>query len=1199
MRSLLTVCLLASCVTAGGATMAGEWSARYACLENLTEEQKDKGWLPGWKVTFEDTERPVVRTEDNEPASCMGHVLLGCELEPLDPPPRQFYVVFEHQMSCSVARRAGSMTVRLLSKEAWDGLPTEPGTRVPLPRFGPGECLSTARYGPPGGEDVTEWSEWRSPNLAAGLVRTRGKPLVLTIGFTGFHASGREEARVRDVKIETNWKPPPPVVRERHYGLKTARTLHTEEELAQARANIEGFRSAKSLLDGIVAQAERWVAMSDDGLLDMIPPATVPRAFNVSIEGCPVHGKKIYEHGTYPWTIRPDKPYLIECPVGHETYPGNDFHAYLRSGHSDATALQGDYVDDGWGWVDPKGERRWFVGYACHWHWTKYVIPAVRALSRAYLLTGNPTFGHKGALMLAAIAADYPNFDYASQSRYGFLTQGRYHGKILNHIWETGTFQTLAEAYDNLWDHFDGDTDVQARLGKTGEEIRSMIEAQLLEEGIECTFSGKIQGNFGMHQLTLATAAVVRQHGPVEEWCRGILTCTDRGASHTGLNYALYNLVHRDGMPNETAPGYCFIWPSRIVAMAPVLRKAGIDLFQLPKMKSLVMAPLDLVCVGAFTPDVGDSGSVWGGIVGRSADVYQPAYHAYPDPRIFDWLREAGAVGEAGFRTYDSLFAPTIPRAESALPTPATRLMDGYGMALLCNERNTLGLSMYYGYRGGHSHFDTLGFDLYANGRKMMPDLGYPDFMNGFVSGIFTWSKNTISHNCVMIDRQRQTGNGPGRATVFAATGGVHAVEVSAPSAYPGCEDYRRGLVLVETGADTGYVVDVFRVAGGKEHHYSVHGPPGHAEVIGGTWTEPVPGTLAGKDVPVGLPYDDPVLGQPDYRGAFGGYRGSGFSHFVNVQHHEGGEWVAEYSHMRDERAKLHIRVLPAEGQEVMIADAQVSPVKHKELVKYVLARQGGPPGLSSLFVGVFEPFRDAPLIESVSHERLLDGILIEVRRGAELDRVLYRTAPESVLTAGADNTDGDIAVITRRDGKVVRAVLIGGRRLDANGVVVKHEPVTGTVAAVFPAERQAELAFGGPVQPGILLGKHLAFVHGERLVRHRVTGAEKQGGRIRVTLADDILIGRAKVASAKGDTISTPVAFTFPAVYPGCRAADESFGHFVEVVSVGSTIRLAQPFPEGVLADADEDGVTDIWLCSFGPGASVSLPSVTALLGQ
>ncbi|MBT3375323.1 MAG: hypothetical protein HN742_26700 [Lentisphaerae bacterium] len=1190
-----TAILLAFALPLATHVLAGQWTVRYAAFPSATEEQKDQGWVPTWTVDVEDAERPVFHMYDNETGSAMGHVLFGMPLEPFKRLPRQLRVRFELQMNCSTENRAGNMCVYLLSQSAWEKLSTEPGTRTPLPSFRASECFAKSAFRSPGNEDITEWQSWESTNLAAGLTRARGKPLVLAVGFTGFHASGKENAKMRNVTVDANSAPPPPVERTSQFPLKTARTLHTAEEIVQAQANVAASKAAASVQRNYAAKAKSWLERSDDEILALIPPATVPRAFNVSVNGCPVHGKAIYEFSTYPWILREDEPYVIECPVGHETYPSNDYATFLRSGFQAEDTLTGAHVDDGWGWVGPDSERYWLVGYACHWHWHKFVIPGVLALSRTYLLTGDPDCAHKGALMLATIAKDYPNFDYANQSRYGQLQGGRYHGKILNHIWETGTFRSLAEAYDNLWDVFDQDANLQAHFNTTGKALRGMIEAHLLEEGIEGIFSHKIQGNFGMHQSALATAAIVRQQGPVDDWLGEILTSTDRGAHHTGLNYALYNLVYRDGMPNETAPGYCSIWPNRIIGMASVLKKGGIDLFELPKLKSLVTAPIDLVCVDRFTPDEGDSGSVTGGIVGRNADVYQPAYHAYHDPRIYDWLETMDAAGDNSFRTYDSLFTPPIVPVDADTPIPTPRLMDGYGMALLCNNKNTLGLAMYYGYRGGHSHCDTLNFDLYAHGCKMMPDLGYPDFMNAYVSGIFTWSKNTISHNCVMIDRQRQTGNGPGSVELFMSVGGVHAVDISAPSAYPGCREYRRGLILIETGPDTAYVIDITQVAGGDEHHYSLHGPPGEFTILGGKWSEPAPGTLAGADIAVGVPYDDPVLGEPGYQGSFGPYKGSGFSHFTNVRTHQAGEWVAQYAHFSTPGSKLQLRVPAAEDQEILLADAQVSPLKHKEIVTYVLDHRQGE-DLSSVFVGLFEPFRRSPTVQAVRRHDVPDGVVIEVQREGATDTVLFRTGGDSPLSCDGISTNGRLAVVTRTGSQADRAILNGGTNLKAGELEIQHQPSSGKVVAIDPLNCSADVRFATAVEAGSLIGQFLGFSRGERTVWHRVTAAEPRGDAIRLNVADDLLIGRAKVGSVEGNTVKTPVAFTFPPIYPGCAAADETFEHIVGVKSVGTTITLSEPFPDGALTDDNDDGVTDIWFCSFGPGATVTLPTVTAI---
>ena len=64
----------------------GEWNVRYAALSSVTEEQKDQGWLPNWKVNIEDTEdteRPVIHMDDSQAGSAMGHSLFGTVLEVL------------------------------------------------------------------------------------------------------------------------------------------------------------------------------------------------------------------------------------------------------------------------------------------------------------------------------------------------------------------------------------------------------------------------------------------------------------------------------------------------------------------------------------------------------------------------------------------------------------------------------------------------------------------------------------------------------------------------------------------------------------------------------------------------------------------------------------------------------------------------------------------------------------------------------------------------------------------------------------------------------------------------------------------------------------------------------------------------------------------------------------------------------------
>ena len=63
--------------------------------------------------------------------------------------------------------------------------------------------------------------------------------------------------------------------------------------------------------------------------------------------------------------------------------------------------------------------------------------------------------------------------------------------------------------------------------------------------------------------------------------------------------------------------------------------------------------------------------------------------------------------------------------------------------------------------------------------------------MNAYVSGIFTWSKNTIAHNTVTVDAGRQMGNQAGTVQLFADSPFARVLDVDAPETYEPCAQYR------------------------------------------------------------------------------------------------------------------------------------------------------------------------------------------------------------------------------------------------------------------------------------------------------------------------------------------------------------------------------------------------------------------------
>ena len=665
-----------------------EWSVRYACYPNITDEQKADGLIPGWTldVTEEDGDEVLALVGD-ESGKFVGHAYVGRPLTLPERRPMNAQVSFDLQAWDDVADRSPGLQVLLLTKEAWETLGEDPATCLPAPNWGRSELVSQDTITYP--QDTTEWLPWSSGNLVSRMGPAATGEVMLVIHFMGPQGGGSEYARFRKVAMTARDEAPPPRVLEQRWPLKTDRMLLSDDQIAMARERIETDDEARAIRDRIVAACHDWLSVPDEDLSWRIPDASVPRAFNISAKGSPTIGTKVYKRGTYPWIIRFDRPYTIECPVTGEVYPSNDFAAWYRGGRQDASLMAGEYPDDGWGYVGPDGERYWMVAYANMWTWSRIITPGVLNLSRAYVLTGDATYAHKAASMLARIADVYPGMEYETQSRYGTF-HANYVGKILYHTWECSTAQSLAEGYDNIWETIDADAVLQEKRGQSGEEIRSLIETNLLQEAIDAVLTGRIQGNYGMHQCALALLVAARQNCPAEELLGTILDTTGGEGPHEGVRFALYNWVHRDGVPYESAPGYSFSWVANLSRMAQVLYPAGTDLYEEPQFRRLVQWPIDMIINGRHTPALGDSGNQDHGIVGLNFDVYREAFDRYGDADLA-WMLDRCGGARITFRNYEDLFGqPVRDRLQTALaaeprPTPSSRYLDGFGMAILNN----------------------------------------------------------------------------------------------------------------------------------------------------------------------------------------------------------------------------------------------------------------------------------------------------------------------------------------------------------------------------------------------------------------------------------------------------------------------------------------------------------------------------------
>ena len=640
---------------------------------------------------------------------------------------------------------------------------------------------------------------------------------------------------------------------------KTGRTFYDDELMARVKQAIAEDARAQGEVASAVAGAKQWIAMSDQELWDFAPPPGQLRALNVSFGvGCPEHGTGVFRSGGhYPWIMSADEPFKVKCPVGGEVYPKNDFEPWNATAFTDEPETGPEPIDYGAGWVGPDGHRYFFVAHYIFWQrWQRDISSAIQALSRAYLLTDEPIYAHKCAVLLAKIAQDYREYDYPSQA-YHHGWPSKINGRMVDYIWMNGWVGKLAKAYDSVYPALEADDELAGFLEGHGiDNLRQTVEQEMLVVMAEDIMRKFIWGNTGMYQHSMANLAIVLdnddpEYGPTTEQMREWIMTGDGD-----VEYLLWNGFYRDGHGGESSPGYSSGWCVNFYQIAQLLPKIGVDIWANPKVKKMADIGLDLYVAGTNCPAIGDAGSIFGaGRVGWSAVLQGPAFEHYGDPRHAQALAILNARAEDLFATYyDQAEVDAVVAEVGEEMDYTTRNLGGYGLAVLESgeEGSRRGVSMYYGFSGGgHGHRDRLTLEMQAFDRPMMTDMGYPAH---WLAKNAYWTSNTISHYAVVVDQHWQETMNRAFLNTLARSSHVQLMDAEAAhAAYPSvCSLYRRTSALIDAGLDSSYLLDVFRVDGGYQHDYSFHGPPFPEFTVAGAQPGPVQteGTVMGEDVP-------------------------------------------------------------------------------------------------------------------------------------------------------------------------------------------------------------------------------------------------------------------------------------------------------------------------------------------------------------
>ncbi|MEA3365876.1 MAG: heparinase II/III family protein, partial [Candidatus Hydrogenedentes bacterium] len=116
---------------------------------------------------------------------------------------------------------------------------------------------------------------------------------------------------------------------------------------------------------------------------------------------------------------------------------------------------------------------------------------------------------------------------------------------------------------------------------------------------------------------------------------------------------------------------------------------------------------------------------------------------------------------------------------------------------------------------GGHRHYDNLALYYETRGRVILEDLGYMGDMP-----VNAWIKSTLSHNLVIVDDANQRHGERAPAFHVGVTSPVVSVVEASSNAYEACSEYRRTLALVKGPDGKAFLIDIFRVKGGKKHTF-------------------------------------------------------------------------------------------------------------------------------------------------------------------------------------------------------------------------------------------------------------------------------------------------------------------------------------------------------------------------------------------
>jgi len=787
-----------------------------------------------------------------------------------------------------------------------------------------------------------------------------------------------------------------------------------------------------------VAELERIVApvmaLSEAELIGLIPDRTGFRFM-----GCPNCSGGAQEQ-QLEWSLA--DPRHVRCRYCQMVFPNDK---YPEDRELNVTNPLGHQVSYPY-WEGKDGYRLFFS--AKGWREARvYFAARAQDLGTLYQLTGDRRYARRVALMLETFARHYPGYlvsrDWPHQPK-GFATEPPYPtggGK-----WGRWCYEEIPNDLVYAYDSVCSSGELERLATELGVDVKGRIENDFFRGAIrQDQFHGPMYTNASPYTYEgyAIVGRVLGEPAYVHESVR-------RTRELIGRQF------YFDGFWFEGAAGY-HQWTLEDLDRVFVALKGYTDP---PGYRD----PQD----GTRFDDLDVSREI--PLLKRANAIFE--VFRYPDGRLLP-VHDSGAI----FRRYAGL--PPLERSDC-------RLFPGVGHAWLGRGTgpNQTQFHLHFSGAYGHHHADNLNIALFAHGEELLSDLGYSHSKHR------SWTASTLAHNTVLINEQEQYTRGDhgpsdGRLRAWETSHPiVQWVEAGAESAYPGVASlYQRAAFLISAGNEKSYVVDLFRVEGGRQHDWALHGSADRDVVASvNRPLTPLPGGLL-NGIDVRLPQNERDPGDAAGRNW----------HFGYVRNAAAGRATegtqVTFKPATGDGPGLLCHLLASDRAELIVGD--IPTVRRAEendalvdqfRTPLIIVRSRRP---STLFAAVHEPFAGQPFLERTSitpKDSARGAVVAHIRRNGITDHLVHRLdADRAPVSEGLLWMDGDAAFVRERDGVPLTMVLWGGNELRwgekvLRGCGVFQGDVTETIQSDLGAERNG-LVITGDVPEGDALKGSTAIV--------------------------------------------------------------------------------------------------------------------------